>query len=348
MLKDSKINAFRIEFFRWADHGGLSGASRKSLSSALRIAIEKLRLADECLLLSTRSVDLVESVPAFINARHVRAFPNEERYCVTVLQPDWRRIRINGKDEGVNDAVEGFFHLADQYVARSQQLRATAALALTHGVAPNFRLGNAEWLRVEGMRSLAEVLDKQPYSTASKSRKGRLLMSGSRERHAWAETLNTLDPHVHRACFQYWRARALSNADFWEEALVALDCLAAVVGEAVQRWRGLAKAPDRRELAVHLGMSPDDGASMEFAYELRCSFGAHAAHAKWWDFSEVYEAEIDESWQWSKRLLHALNTFERVNRRVDPDPAVWSEWFELNADWLFDAVWFNRVPKQMA
>jgi hypothetical protein len=276
-----------------------------------------------------------------IHSTHVWAYPTSDSYAVAVLAPSWRRLRLRPYHSTGADHVEAFFHFAAQYVARSRQLQATTGLAIVYGCSPNFRLGGLQsWPSVE-VRSLndcASHLEQYPPDSE------KLFSQGVREAHVWSETLNTLDPLIHRAAFQYWRARALANAGFWEEPLVALDCLSAVAAEAAQRWLGLPEAPSRRSLAQLLGLSPDDGDAMARVYELRCAFGAHAAHSKWWDFPELYEDEIDASWEWSKRLLWSLARLESAHRKVDPAPESWSQWFVHNADWLYDAVWFDRVP----
>jgi hypothetical protein len=100
-----------------------------------------------------------------------------------------------------------------------------------------------------------------------------------------------------------------------------------------------------RALALpSLGLPPDDGDRLEFLYQLRCAFGAHPPPTKWWDFGEIYEAEINELFDVSRRVLWQLASLERTHRRIEPAPERWSSWFVENAEWLLEVTWFLRTP----
>jgi len=155
--------------------------------------------------------------------------------------------------------------------------------------------------------------------------------------------LNPLDPFIHRALFQFWRSCALSLGDFWEDAVSALDGVTAVAGEAAQSW-GLLKKPTRQGTGAVFGLSARDQAQLETLYRLRCGFGAHPPPSKWWDFAEMYESELKEFWDLSRRLIKSHCSHELGARRVEPNPCCWTEWFVKNAELLLELVWFTRLP----
>jgi hypothetical protein len=262
-------------------------------------------------------------------------YTSNDSLILGAVAPNWRDSRNLSKDEHVSDLLDQFLTLASQYVARSRILRVQAGLALTHAVAADFRRADLHRLQVpaDGVMNARRELELRDPKTALRR------TARSRELAAWVVLANPLDPLVHRALYQYWRAASLIEADFWEEAITALDNVVAVAAEAVQRWHRLAAQPSRREVARCLKMSKADEDRVDEQYGLRCGFGAHPAHSKWWDFAEIYEGELDVFPEVVERVLLRLFASEQQFRTVDPDPSAWAPWFQKHAELLLDAVW---------
>ncbi len=83
---------------------------------------------------------------------------------------------------------------------------------------------------------------------------------------------------------------------------------------------------------------------IENLYKLRCGFSAHPAHSKWWDFSEIYEGDIEEIMYSVKSTVIKFLMFERDNRKIEKVPFCWSDWFMDNCDIIYDAVRFHKLP----
>jgi hypothetical protein len=256
--------------------------------------------------------------------------------------PAWRGLRNFSSDPDASDVIEDFVHLASQYVFRSRMVRTIGALAVVYGVAIDFRKADMKRMTTErGPRNVDR--DRENEKLRRLYMRGASRSARAKSVAAWVDTLNPLDPIIHRAVFQFWRSVALEKHDFLEEAITALDGLVAVAAEASQRWCG-AKTSNRREVAHAVGLSKDDGALLEFLYRLRCGFGAHPAPTKWWDFAEIYEVEFEQLFDVGRRLLWQLASLERRNRRVEPAPSVWSTWFVENAELILDVTWLLRDP----
>jgi hypothetical protein len=80
-------------------------------------------------------------------------------------------------------------------------------------------------------------------------------------------------------------------------------------------------------------------------YLLRCEFSAHPAQSKWWDFSEIYDEDIDDLKDVAKIILIKFLMYKNSHRIIQPNPDKWSQWFFQYADIIFDAVWFHKLPE---
>jgi hypothetical protein len=218
--------------------------------------------------------------------------------------------------------------------------RAVGALSLVYGVACDFRQADLQSrvVRVAAVgvarASIETTLPKPIVRQASRLR----------ELEGWMSVMNPMDPHVHRAMYQYWRASALMNADFWEESVTALDGVVAVGAEALRQWLGLVEQPSRPEASKILGMSKRDQDRVGETYQLRCAFGAHPTPTKWWDFTELYDEELGAYPEVVRRFLHRLFEREKESRIVEPNPQDWGGWFRQHAELLADTTWFARLP----
>jgi hypothetical protein len=204
-------------------------------------------------------------------------------------------------------------------------------MAAVYGIAIDFRAADlhrrASSARGQGKHVEAVKRRFRLTLAPDTTRKSRRLI----EAESWFDALNPLDPLIHRSVFQLWRSVALANDGYMEEAVTALDGLVAVATEAVGLWCRLA-TPSRSDVAACLQLDADDSARIKHLYDLRCFFGAHPASAKWWDFGEVYEDELEELSELGRRLLWRLTLLERASRRIPPDPWPWSEWLSEHAE----------------
>ena len=101
------------------------------------------------------------------------------------------------------------------------------SIALTYERACDFRydglqkyiIGDKAYFpTIESARNMAEQTEgyvPQSKNFANNSRK-------QKEFNKWMLTINALDPYIQRAIYQYWKATALFESKFREEALTAL------------------------------------------------------------------------------------------------------------------------------
>ena len=271
-------------------------------------------------------------------------YVSHERLIFGAIGPSWRGIRSICKDADTAELIDSFAFLASQYVVRSNLVRSIGGLVLVFDEVCDFRAADlrrtivgpqSAFRTVQSARELVE--SEFPKSNSRGSRK-------SREFQGWINCLNPVDPVIHRAVFQFWKAKSLWIKEFSEEAIGALDSITSIASEAIRAWGLCSKSPSRPDVGAFLGMSKQDCSQLARLYLLRCSFGAHPPMSKWWDFHEMYEDELEGYFGLQQRLLGKLATFEAGHRRVDPEPRIWSKWFVDNAEMLLDVVWFTRVP----
>lgn len=322
---------FVSKFCTWADMMGYPLSTRRRLPAVLRALPAEF---------SRRGLDVVER-----SVRHPFAFRIEadaetswvrstsKRLVLGAVGPNWRGLRRMSRDATLGDLVDDFGHFASQYIIRSRIVRAQAALALVYGQAVDFRSADL------GRRSHDTVGTRGRRRAPLPTRPSRR----SRELHAWMAVLNPLDPFIHRALYQFWRATALDASNFPEDAICALDGVTAVAAEAMQAWTR-SVTTTRGDVADALGMTPEDRVVIENMYRLRCAFGAHPPASKWWDFGEVYESEIEDCVEVTKRVIGRLAALEFKHRTINPDPPAWGEWFSMHAELLLDVAWFAKLP----
>ncbi|PNQ84218.1 hypothetical protein [Paenibacillus polymyxa] len=64
--------------------------------------------------------------------------------------------------------------------------------------------------------------------------------------------------------------------------------------------------------------------------------------SKEWDFSEIFERDIESFFEVVKRLIYKTVLHENNNRVVEKIPPSWSEWFEKHVMMLWETVWFEK------
>lgn len=313
------------------------------LPAALRRLPAVLQESDSRLDVVNRTMQSPLAFPIAFMSQTCWTYTSAQHLVLGAVGPSWRGIRRVSKDSEIGSLVSDFMHFASQYIFRSRIVRVQAGIALTFDVACDFRDADfsritivpGSWPNVEA--ALRHFRGNRPIAAVRASQK-------LRELAAWVTMLNPLDPFIHRALFQFWRSCALANGAFWEDAMTALDGVAAVAGEAAQSWHLVSAQPTRQQAGEAFGLSARDQSQLEFLYQLRCAFGAHPPPSKWWDFAELYDSQLDEFRRVITRLIRSMGLRESVVRRVEPNPSCWSEWFVENAELLLQLVWFTKLP----
>lgn len=346
-IRSAASNLFIATFSQWAISAGLPEKKAAALTAVLRRAIfEELPSRDRERNVFVRPLSNAAGLRCRFESADVWLYPTVGgRLVAGAVAPAWRAgWREISKHEDIRDVVSDFFWSAGQYVARSRMATVIGAISLSYDRACDFRYeglsvyavgGKGIMPTVASARSQAnEVADYAPLRGLPQGR-------GRRERAlgAWVSAINALDPYIHRAVFKYWRAVGLRDANFWEESITALDSVTSVAAQYIgQRLRVAGNA--RQALASVFGMSQSDARLLDELYKLRCDYGAHPGHTLWWDFSEVFERDIDAIWLASRRLLWRLCQSEQQHRRIDPAPDCWSDWFLAHGPMVLRAVWF--------
>lgn len=340
----SNLVRFFSNFGQWLQHIGAPSAERRRFMSALRRACEVELPNRECdYEVTARDLTNSEGLRYWFRGHDLCVFPAVgDSLAVSVVGPDWARgWRSLSRDEFVRDEISNFFHLARQYIIRSRTAAVLAGLAIVYDRTCDFR---GAWLDIrrgsEQSRPAEDMVNDLIHMRAARYP----ICPGSRSRQMdyWIRSINALDSFIHRAVFQFLRARHLSEAGFGEESVTALDGLSSVAAQFAQQRMGV-HVRSRAELAAVFSLSRSDGKLLAHLYELRCDFGAHPGWSKWWDFGEIYEDLFSNQFDTAKRLLVAIIRAESEYRLVDPFPESWSEWFSRNAMVVYDAVWFHRI-----
>jgi hypothetical protein len=319
---------------------------RRRLPDALRRLPSVLKESDAEIDVINRVLPSSLPFPFVFESETCWTYTSGERLIIGALGPAWRGIRAACKEKETAGIISDFMHFAGQYVVRSRMLRIQAGLVLAFDVPCDFRYADSLSRITVNCRSSLSNVERYHREFRHDLPMARIRQSRRlREFSAWVDTLNPLDPLIHRALFQFWRGCALANAGFWEEAVIALDGIASVAREAVQKWHLHPTKPTRGETGAIFAMAVKDQHQLEALYQLRCAFGAHPPLTKWWDFSELYNSEIDAFWEVSGRLIRNLCLRERSTRTVDTNPTSWSDWFVDHAELLFDVAWFAKLPR---
>jgi hypothetical protein len=336
-------NGFVSSFSRWAETSGYPSRVRRRLPRLLRELPGRLSTHDERQTLFVRTLPNTESLRLRVETPVAGVYTSGDMIAFWAIGPDWR-LRHLSPDVDTSDVVEDFLFFASQHALRSRILSSTTAVALAFDQLYDFRHADLQTVAFGGDGMFQSVSEAQAHVHSGLPPDGKC-GTGRRSRvvRSWMARLNTIDPFIQRAVFQYWRARSLWQADFGEDAINALDGLSSVASEALNSWVGSGQLT-RQQLGALLQLNQSDTSALVGLYELRCAFGAHPAASKWWDFNELYESQVELHFDTAVRLLGALSDVEIEHRSVDPGPERWSQWFEDNASMLLDAVWFARLP----
>lgn len=334
---------------------------RARLSVALRRVINvELPRRDTRQEVIIRSLENSEGLRYSYNSETVWLYYSVSNHLIAgTLRPGWRSgWEQISRDKQVQYIIDLFFHFASQYIDRSRMVGILGALAATFRCSCEFRYhgqsrsyvidDNSPFRDIESVRG--KSIEEEGLSPAKIfiSAKNSL----NREFNIWMQTINGLDPYIHRAIYQFWKATALDELslikpNLSEDVIAALDNVVSIAAQ-FSHERISRSDNQRQNLATTLGISRNDQRLLKHLYELRCDFGAHPSRSKWWDFAEIYEDDIELLYETVKRLLWHLCQAEKQYRTVEMHPKSWSTWFQQHSLMVLDAVWFTHIRSIMS
>ena len=263
----------------------------------------------------------------------------EKKLYVGTLSPLWKRDWCGvSKDTFVSDQIEGFFYLVNQYIYRSSQINLIGAIALAYDRCCNFRGDSLSESVMPDHESVYNDFFNKIYFNETNRSKTLL---------HYLKVLNALDPFINKAICYYTRALDLKEHNFDEESITCADNMVDTIFQAIKQQLRLPtmQRKDMNEIIEkEILISKSTTEKLDNLYQLRCHFSAHPAQSKWWDFSEIYDTNIDAIMDSVKTILVKFCMYERNHCRIQRNPEKWSEWFIQNSDILFDAVWFHLLP----
>lgn len=330
---------FINDLFRFENVRGKIPALKRALDEAV---INELPKRDKQLSFQIRDYTNTDSLRISHNSQYLMCKYSNEENCLLVgtLAPSWASGWRNiSKDVFVSEQIDSFFHFANQYVYRSYQINLIGAIALTYGRHCDFRGYSLKKLQLPyGILEYNSFVENIP--TARTKRNHRL--------ESYLEIINAFDPYVNKAMYYYIRTLSLPEYGYDEEAIINADNAIDTIFQAIKKDRNIpTKSREKMYSTVHEEMNLPKGviSQLDNLYKLRCSFSAHPAHSNWWDFSEIYEEEIEKIMDAVKTTIIKFLMYEANNRKIEKTPSSWSEWFLKNSETIYDAVWFNKLPQ---
>jgi hypothetical protein len=287
---------------------------------------------------------------------------------VTTITPGWGvGWRAVFSDDDVYDVLSWLMHYVQQYVHRSLVVGALMALRDERGVVLHpFGLAHnimrwgpaipaipydealsiasteaASWQRGLPVPEQQAGLSDGPAAPSDGT--STVLCS------AWLDR-NALDPHIHQGAFHMLRGLKLVDASFGMEAAGAFNCVLEVATQFLQCRRLVSSQQGRVAAASFLGVSDEMKEVAETLAFMRNHFAAHAGGWRWWDFHELFGESLTDAATLAGEVLRRMADLEPSHRLVEPTPQRWSEWFWVNFEILWRAVWFEalttRQPEQ--
>lgn len=313
----------------------------RSLKLALKEVKDfELPSRDETKLFQIRNFMNSNSLEINLTSKNLWCKPDGEKgLLVGTLLPHWQTgWKRFCKDEFISEQIGNFFFLVTQYICRSYQINLIVAISFTYNRICDFR-GDRLW-----QYSLPTC--EQEFADFNNSIS---FKSNSRIRilQHYLEIINSLDPYVNKAIFYYIKSIELYNKGFLEETITNLDNAIDTISQYIKRILSVPTMPRKdmiQLVAKEIQLSHQVQLNLENLYLLRCRFSSHPAQSKWWDFGEIYNGDIDILVECVQYVLVKMMQYEANNRKVSNNPDKWSNWFADNANMLFEAVWFHRLP----
>lgn len=347
---NQNASKFKSKFCQWAQATLPTMSARKFTTSLNQVLNNHINDCDNRAQIMIRN--LVNSKHLninFVSDNVIIAPHNKLDYLyVGVVMPSWDKgLSHICRDEYVYDSISWFFHFASQYVARSRIVDVMSSLNIVYGRTCDFRGDRLISFSTENGARLKDefVLAVNRETNLSKSNR---IKGRERSLFYWLHKVNALDPFIHRIFFNYLHACKLYDKQFDEEAITSLDKTIDVVQQYARERMNINGTNNQRELTLDAFKTSNlEKALLNRLYDIRNFFGGHPSMSKWWDFSEIFEQDIDILFEVVKKLIYKIVTHENANRVVDKNPQQWSLWFEDNAMMLWETVWYEKIQKHI-
>ncbi|MEE4562774.1 MULTISPECIES: hypothetical protein [Paenibacillus] len=341
-------NKFKSKFCQWAQANLPSNSINKFTNSLNQVLNNHIADCDSRVQIMIRNLSDSEKMNISFISNEVIIAPKRKSLFVGVLMPSWDKgLSKICKDEYVYDAISWFFHFASQYVARSRMIDVISSINIVYGRSCDFRGDKLFKLIIPRNERVKDEF----ISAFMRETKARFLHeNGERERSLvlWVNKVNTLDPFVHRIFFNYINACKLYDGQFDEEAITSLDKTVDVIQQYARERMSIKGTNNQRELTLSaFEMTESEKVLLTRLYDIRNYFGGHPSMSKWWDFSEIFEGDIESFFEVVKRLIYKTVLHENNNRVVEKNPPSWSEWFEEHSMMLWETVWFEKIEKHI-
>ncbi|MGG1518261.1 hypothetical protein ABE504_22775 [Paenibacillus oryzisoli] len=340
---------FKSKFCQWAQSNLPEHSTRKFTNSLNNVLMSHLFESDKNVQIIIRNLVNSKKLGFSYEGEELLITPDSRRenLYIGVTMPSWDRgLRHICRDEHVYDVISWFFHFASQYVARSRMIDVIASINLVYGRTCDFR-GHKMIKILEEKSTCKNSLELALKSEANPIYKKRL-SSNERQLFCLIDQSNSLDPFVHRIHFNFLKSCKLLNSEFYEEAITSLDKTVDVIHQYARERMNINGTDNQRDLTLTaFEMSGEEKHQLARLYDIRNFFGGHPSMSKWWDFSEIFDEDIDQLFVTVRKLINRLIMHENCHRVVEKSPVLWSTWFLANAMILWDSVWFERIQKNI-
>lgn len=329
-------------FHTWARGRGYPDEALRRISPAFSRSIQLMESAETRRQIVTRSLSGTESTDVNICAADFCIYKSKSNGLLrlSVISPDWRLGKLS-RDEDVDSILGGLLHFSAQYTYRARAMNILFSLRTEFEVGSEFRYLDYESRRCSTVEA-SEIMktirtENSAISKITANYNTRNLVVNYRQ-------LNTLDSHVFSAIFYFLRAYELENGGFSEEAVNSLNNVISVCGQFLLSRRLANRNLSHKDIALAMGFDDGFAQEVERAYLLRSHFGAHPTYSKWHDFSEIYGDDLHKIFDNTRLVILRLCDLERIHRLVEQFPDSWAGWYKSQAEMLYDAVWFEKIP----
>lgn len=303
-----------------------------------KIVFDVLPSRDKDSLFVVRNFTNTEGLDINFIQKNLYVLQKDNTLLVGVEVPSWKRGWRNiCDDEIISNEIDNFFHFATQYIQRSYQINLIMAILFSYDRICDFRGDFYMEYSSDYCSQYSDLIGN------TKTNKGKKI----KELKYYLSIINSLDSYVNRANYYFIRANELYRSYFYEDAITNLDNTIDIIIQFVKYTKKLPtmkRSEMIKILSEEFNVNLNKLTKLEKLYLLRCRFSSHPAQSKWWDFSEIYDDEVEEIFETVKFTLVKFYQYERTNRVVNPNPQLWSEWFYNHADILYDSVWFHKLP----